>query len=146
MTSAGKIFKFFERDHREIDSLFLESRFKPLAERLALFEEYDRRLERHIVWEETILFPALTRENPQFEFGPIQVMLMEHKEIRKNRAEVLKALREGNLEAAQAHEKSLSSSLSHHNLKEERVIYPACDQLFSDEDASLILSKIQNGA
>ena len=82
----GKIFNFFEKDHREIDALFLDLRFKELPEYLSIFEEYDRRLERHIIWEETILFPALAQKNPMFREGPIRVMLMEHQEIRREKS------------------------------------------------------------
>ncbi len=139
----GKIFDFFEKDHREIDALFLDLRFKALAEYRGIFEEYDRRLERHIVWEETILFPALAQKNPMFKEGPIRVMLIEHKEIRQEKAAVIQALKKADLSDAKIHEKALASILSHHNAKEEQVLYPACDRFLEDKDVADIFSKIR---
>ena len=137
----GRIFDFFEKDHREIDSLFLDLRFKALAEYRGIFEEYDRRLERHIVWEETILFPALAEKNPMFKEGPIRVMLIEHKEIRQEKAAIIQALKKADLAGAKTHEKALASVLSHHNAKEEQVLYPACDRFLEDKDIESVFLK-----
>ncbi len=138
----GKIFDFFEKDHREIDSLFLDLRFKGLAEYRGIFKEYDRRLERHIVWEETVLFPALAEKNPMFKEGPIRVMLMEHKEIRQEKAAAIQALKKDDLAGAKTREKALAKVLSHHNAKEEQVLYPACDRFLGEKDIESVLSRI----
>ncbi|HVA65489.1 MAG TPA: hemerythrin domain-containing protein [Elusimicrobiota bacterium] len=134
----------FARDHRGIDSLVLGGRFKPAAERLADFKEFDRRLERHIRCEEDILFPALARRGEQWQNGPIRVMLEEHKDIRAHKAAALAALERGDLEMAARHEKILFPLLSHHNAKEEQVLYPACAALLETQDALLAAEKLAN--
>ena len=68
------ITEFFEQDHKEIDALVEGLTFdSPRA--LERFERFDARLERHIHWEESLLFPAAARHAPQLQAGPIGVML-----------------------------------------------------------------------
>ena len=50
--AGGSISAFFEQDHREIDAIFASVNFDSPAEALVKFKEFDRRLERHINWEE----------------------------------------------------------------------------------------------
>ena len=137
------IFDFFEKDHREIDKILLEVRFGSLKERASAFEEFDRRLERHIVWEEDVLFPVLAARCPQMEHGPLPVMRMEHQGIRLGKKRALEALRSGDLETAARYERELLPLLSHHNMKEEQVIYPTCDEYLSVEEVKAVLQRLR---
>ena len=76
------ISEFFATDHDEIDAILAAVNFDAPVEALARLKEFDRRLERHIVWEEEVLFPAAARAEPGLGRGPIAVMKMEHVEIR----------------------------------------------------------------
>ncbi len=138
-----QISNFFEQDHRQIDALFDGVRFESPKDALNPFKEFDRRLERHIRWEEEILFPAVSRKAPHLEMGPIRVMGMEHEEIRKNKAAALKALREGNGTLAKNHAQAMIEVLKEHNMKEEQILYPACDQLLSVEETAAILRQLK---
>mgnify|MGYP001562956985 CR=1 FL=1 len=145
-TGTGEISSFFEQDHREIDALFNGVLFESPQAALIAFKEFDRRLERHIHWEEEILFPAVSKKEPHLEMGPIGVMRMEHEEIRKNKAAALKALTEENGAQAKNHAQAMLNVLKEHNSKEEEILYPACDQLLSVEETSDILRQIGSPA
>ena len=63
--------RFFERDHDELDSVLgyvrddlrraIQDPGRPTGALTALFEEFDLRLDRHIRWEEEVLFPSVER-------------------------------------------------------------------------------------
>jgi hemerythrin-like domain-containing protein len=101
---------FFARDHDEIDLIFGRLRedlkgatraANPPYETLAReFDEFNGRLERHIRWEEEILFPAVEEKSPSLTDGPGRVMRMEHVEIRR-----LKAIAEENIKSSPTPEK-----------------------------------------
>ncbi len=94
------------QDHDEIDALFQRAVDGDSAARTA-FEE---RLRLHMRIEEEILFPALS-DTPLAV--PARVMVKEHDLLRD-------LLDKDDLEA-------LPSCLGSHNVKEENVIYPACE-------------------
>ena len=72
---SDAISAFFENDHREIDAILERTAFdSPNA--IVDFSEFDARLERHIRWEEELLFPAVAAKAPPLEMGPIRVMKM----------------------------------------------------------------------
>ena len=134
---------FFEQDHREIDSLLNGVPFESPNQAIAPFKEFDRRLERHIHWEEGILFPAVSAKAPHLEMGPIQVMKMEHEEIRKHKAAALRALHDQDGKLAKSHTEAMVIVLEGHNAKEEKILYPACDQLLSSGETKEILDQVR---
>lgn len=134
---------FFEKDHDEIDALLADIDFERPAEALPLFSEFDRRLERHIVWEETALFPAAGRLAPGLAHGPIAVMLDEHRFIRKERLEALTALRAGDGRGAKRHVEAMLDVLGAHNMKEEQMLYPMCDRVLAGAEAGRILAIVK---
>lgn len=150
---------FFSRDHSEIDVLLhhlkrdLDSsaeRGVPSREALrASFREFDARLERHIRWEEEILFPAVERQVPDLTEGPGRVMRAEHEEIRALKSNVEErflaedAPGSGMHEAARALD-ALMGILVEHNGKEEQVYYPMSDEIFSPREAGRLLSEVRS--
>jgi iron-sulfur cluster repair protein YtfE (RIC family) len=148
---------FFGRDHDEIDVL-LEYTRRDLegAARvggtapptlLPYFEEFKRRLERHIGWEEELLFPAVEAGAPQLEDGPGRVMRLEHHEIRR----ILMCLKEvlrlsasiGRITGSPGELlEDLTSMLAAHNMKEEAVYYPLADRRLSSEETVRLLSRV----
>ena len=149
---------FFQRDHSEIDAIFAElqrglrSADEGVAEKqpviLAQFDRFDARLERHIAWEEEILFPAVESKNPMLSAGPGQVMRMEHQEIRRWKGEARRALEAAPLtvtaveQAAGALER-MFGILKDHNLKEEHVYYPLADEMFDAAEVEKILGRVK---
>lgn len=126
---------FFQQDHARLDDLF--GRFQTLkrsdyAEAKGRFIEFKFGLQRHIVWEEDLLFPPWEEATGLTEGGPTQVMRREHRQI----AECLEALHR-KVQAvdpeSDQEEQALVALLSSHNRKEERILYPALDGTLSDE-------------
>lgn len=137
---------YFERDHDEIDALLASVDFSDHTSALPRLAEFDRRLERHIVWEEGTLFPAAARVAPALQEGPIAVMKMEHVSIRRLKQAALDALRRGDAAAAQRLVAEMLSVLSPHNMKEEHMLYPACDQFLAGPAARAVLDEIKASA
>lgn len=144
---------YFGRDHDEIDVILGYLR-KDLragdSHRTAarLFDEFNARLERHIRWEEEILFPAVEARQPFLADGPGRVMRLEHEEIRRLKAIAAKHLHEktptadGIARAAESIE-GMTAVLVGHNHKEESVYYPTADQVFAEEEAGEILARVR---
>jgi iron-sulfur cluster repair protein YtfE (RIC family) len=133
------ISEFFATDHDEIDAILAAVNFDAPVEALARLKEFDRRLERHIVWEEEVLFPAAARAEPGLGRGPIAVMKMEHVEIRDAKARALERLKESDGGGAREFIRRMIAVLADHNGKEEGILYPACDELIPAEEAGRIL-------
>jgi regulator of cell morphogenesis and NO signaling len=137
---------FFEQDHDEIDEILASVDFERPAEALPRLKEFDERLERHIVWEESVLFPAAARLAPPLADGPIAVMREEHKLIRRHKLEALDALRAGDGRAAKRGIASMLDVLRDHNMKEERMLYPTCDRVLAGEEADRVLAAVTCGS
>ena len=134
---------FFEKDHDEIDALLAAVDFKDAAAALPKLQEFDRRLERHIVWEEEVLFPAAARAEPELARGPIAVMRLEHVDIRAGKSRALECLRKADGAGARSRIDEMLAVLSGHNMKEEHMLYPACDELIPAEEVGRILDLLE---
>ncbi len=141
--SDGVIADFFKNDHDEIDALLAAVDFNRPKEALPLFSEFDRRLERHIVWEEEILFPAAARLAPPLAHGPIAVMLEEHVLIRKEKRDALERLHAGDGPGAKCCVAAMLEVLGGHNMKEERILYPTCDRVLAGADAARVMDAVR---
>jgi iron-sulfur cluster repair protein YtfE (RIC family) len=127
---------FFGHDHEQLDG-FLESyrRTKRIdfAKAKRAFQEFKFGLQRHIIWEETVLFPLFEDKTGMREFGPTAVMRGEHREIGR-RLEALHAkVLQHDVDSDQE-ELRLLEVLFAHNQKEENVLYPAIDRLSTDQE------------
>lgn len=120
-----------EQEHRTIDAGIAAFTAEPVAgERDARpLTEAMRALRRHIYLEEEFLFPPLREAGL---FAPILVMLREHAQIWAILDELQLDLRLGASEADElAACRQLSVQLLHHNLKEEKIVYPEVDKTLS---------------
>jgi len=144
---------FFEEDHREIDKLVValvedmkaatanpDSNVGSLVSQL---EEIDRRLERHIDWEEDILFPAVEEVEPHLRDGPGHVMRVEHNEIRDLKESSLSHLRDGAVALALRDLEGAIDILEDHNQKEELIYYPTADQFLDGDAARQLLEQVR---
>ena len=143
---------FFQRDHREIDGLYraaLEQAKSGATEAaLRTYDQYERFLERHIVWEETLLFPAFEEATEFKEGGPTQVMREEHRRIRAFKAELRAHLATLKGPAPPTHplweaSRALVEVLGDHNRKEEAILYPMCDRSLSPFLREKILRQVE---
>jgi uncharacterized protein (DUF2249 family) len=121
-------------DHRRLDTLLdiVEElvAHEKIDEALPRFAELQCGLLRHIRIEEDVLFPFFERCTG-IVTGPTVVMREEHGNIiqRMEQAGAALAAREGGFPAASS---LLFDVLKRHNLKEERILYPACDRAALD--------------
>lgn len=150
---------YFGRDHDEIDAIlgFLRHDLsaavrdpkRPTLGIVRLFDEFNQRLERHIRWEEEILFPAVEAKLPDLVHGPGHVMRVEHEEIRRFKGIAAKHLHDpklghdGLLRAAESLQ-SMLEILVGHNHKEEAVYYPMGDQTISEAEMADLLARVRN--
>jgi regulator of cell morphogenesis and NO signaling len=128
-----------EREHREIDegiAAFTASPGNPQPLIRAI-----RALRRHIYLEEEFLFPLLGEAQPALR-APVFVMLREH-------AQIWAALDALELEpggsTGHALCRQLASQLLHHNLKEERVLYPRADDVLLPAAAERLRAFLGSG-
>lgn len=145
-TRTETISGFFAKDHDEIDAILSRADFRDAAAALLILREFDYRLERHIIWEETVLFPAAARVDPALARGPIPVMLHEHIVIRAAKAKALESLRRGDGMAAMTRIQEMLVILASHNEKEESIIYPSCDRLIPKAEAESMLALLASSA
>ncbi len=128
-----------ERDHHEIDegiTAFTASPADPRSLAAAI-----RALRRHIYLEEEFLFPLLCEAEPGLT-APVFVMLREHAQIWAT----LDALeREPGDGSGAALGKQLAVQLLHHNLKEEKVLYPRADEVLAPEAAGRLRAFLDSG-
>lgn len=126
-------------DHRRLDAVLAdvkqEVKDQDLARARSLFAGFRRGLERHILVEEEVLFPAFEHHTGAREGGPTAVMRAEHAEIRRLMADVA-----GALEAAEGPPATttplaeLTAILYAHNGKEERILYPMSDRALAEDE------------
>lgn len=132
----GKISVAFEQDHDRLDALFTtfqEQKRNDFAKAKEAFVAFKFGLQRHIVWEEDVLFPKWEENSGMAEGGPTQVMRTEHRMI----GDCLEAIHQ-KVQAqdpeSDRDEQRLLEILKSHNMKEERILYPSIDQVISDQE------------
>ncbi len=135
------ITSFLSQDHRRCDELFTQAGDAVVAHdwetASRLYGRFQHALERHMEWEEELLFPEIECRSGA-ALGPTRVMRAEHAQLRELLEQLAAAQRqqdrEGYLELAQ----SLHSMLRQHNLKEEQILYPLSDNLLGDVSSGVL--------
>lgn len=137
---------YFEADHKRLDAAlerFQQLKRESFTEAKPYFKIFFKGLKRHIVWEEDVLFPLFEQKNGIHGSGPTVVMREEHRRI----GSLLNAIHDKVRKAdpsSDDEEEMLIEVLSAHNLKEEKVLYPAMDQLLNSEETTRIFLDIEN--
>jgi len=140
---------FFEADHDRLDCLFQkysETKRQDIKKAKTYFREFLKGLQRHIIWEEEILFPFF-EEVSGMTMGPTIVMRHEHKLISEMLDQIHERVRKGDTHTDEA-EQALLAVLTPHNEKEENILYPAIDQYAGDGKAAdlfLAMEEISDG-
>ena len=135
---------FFTHDHDELDGFFAKfQQYKrtdyPLAKQY--FKQFKFGLQRHIVWEEEFLFPLFEQVTGSID-GPTQVMREEHRQIGAALEAVHKKVQKADPNS-DVQEQDLLSILKAHNDKEEHVLYPAIDQVASEEQLRVLHTSME---
>jgi regulator of cell morphogenesis and NO signaling len=132
-------------DHDELDALFTAFQgiqVKDPQRARRLFSRFKQGLERHIGWEEEILFPIFEERTEMLDRGPTAVMRMEHRQIKDCLAEIQDRLVNGSATPPEAEER-LVALLRLHNNKEEAVLYPWIDEALSAEERRELVRRME---
>jgi iron-sulfur cluster repair protein YtfE (RIC family) len=135
----------FAEDHDRLDRL-LETyrRLKRVdfAKAKEAFKEFKTGLQRHILWEEGILFPLFEEKTGMQDHGPTVVMRAEHREIGRRLEALHDKVRRQDV-CSDEEEQSLLQALFAHNQKEENVLYPAIDRLSNEEERAAAFRRME---
>ncbi|WP_167089073.1 hemerythrin domain-containing protein [Massilia frigida] len=125
---------YLEADHVRCDALFANARH---AVRVGLWREAGRALatfrhalERHLLIEERIVFPAFENAVGTTS-APTAAMRSEHLRIRGVVQRLANALAERDTEAFLIHADTLGIVLYQHSEKEEGVLYPMIERVLA---------------
>lgn len=146
MTEQKTITAFYGEDHDRLDELFKTfqtSKRSDFAKAKEAFKEFKVGLQRHIVWEEELLFPMWEEKTGMIEDGPTPVMRFEHEQIRQLLEAIHRKVEEQGLDTDQ-NEQALVNLLSSHNRKEERALYPAIDNVTNAEERTTVFSNMNS--
>lgn len=91
-------------------------------------------LEAHFGTEEDIIFPAFEQRSGMYG-GPTQVMRSEHTQMRGLLRQMDAALAARSADDFAGAAETLLVLMQQHNLKEENILYPMCDQALGDDAA-----------
>ena len=145
--SETTISAYYTDDHDRLAELFGQFRSSktndPAAAR-EMFEEFKSGLERHIAWEEDILFPVFEAHTGMHETGPTAVMREEHRLIKHFLDTLGRKLQRGDL-ATDEDETGLLTILEEHNSKEELILYPAIDRQVSVRERDDVFVRMGKG-
>jgi iron-sulfur cluster repair protein YtfE (RIC family) len=137
-THTQSIREAFAADHDRLDGLFAEfQRLKRVDYPKAKenFKQFKNGLQRHIIWEEQILFPAFESRTGMRDTGPTAVMRAEHRQIGARLEALHDKVRRADPDSDRE-EEALVEILSQHNLKEEMVLYPTMDRMMSEREVT----------
>jgi len=145
MSEQKTISKFFEQDHDRLDELFKtfqQLKRSDFLKAKEAFKEFKFGLQRHIVWEEDLLFPIWEEKTGMSESGPTPVMRNEHRQIGRQLEAIHQKVANQNPDSDQE-EQALLDLLGSHNRKEERALYPAIDQVAGPEERETVFQKME---
>ncbi len=142
----NNVLEFMGKDHDRLDDLFEEFRNTKNtdpAKAKSLFNDFKIGLQRHIVWEEEILFPLFENKTGMHDTGPTTVMRMEHRKIKDFLEKIHgRIIRKDN--KTETLENGLMEVLTEHNNKEENILYPWIDKSMSEKEREEAFTKIKN--
>lgn len=129
-------------DHRHGDRLFDaalqaagEADWPACRERLG---EFVQALRHHMRIEEEILFPAFERASG-VSGGPTWVMRQEHQQMLAMLDRIASAAAARDADGFDALARSFAALMAAHSAKEERVLYPMCDEMLPGFDPGSLL-------
>ena len=135
---------YYETDHDRLDDLFKQfqaSKRSDFVRAKDCFRQFKIGLQRHIVWEEEILFPVFEARTGMKETGPTKVMRSEHRQIR-DFLEAIHLKVQHQDPDSDAEESRLLEVLGSHNQKEEQILYPMIDRLLGNQERQEIFVRM----
>lgn len=136
---------YMSGDHRRCDDLLAAAEQAlsdhDLVATRAAFGQFCQATQAHFRAEEDLLFPAF-EEKTGIRMGPTQMMRLEHGQMRELMAEAEGALADGDEDSYVGAVETLLILMQQHNLKEENVLYPMCDEQLRTE-MNVLLPRLQ---
>jgi hemerythrin-like domain-containing protein len=133
-------------DHRRCDDIFADVE-QAVAARAwdrasAAFAGFAGAMQQHFAAEEELLFPAFEAESGM-TMGPTQVMRDEHIQMRELLAAAQEALAAQDADDYSGNAETLLIMMQQHNMKEENVLYPMCDDHLRTQVNTLLPQLLQ---
>ncbi len=133
-------------DHRHCDDLFAEVEQAVAAQAWerasAAFAGFAGAMQQHFAAEEELLFPAFEAQSGM-TMGPTQVMRDEHIQMRELMAAAQEALAAQDADDYAGNAETLLIMMQQHNMKEENVLYPMCDDHLRSQ-VNTLLAQLQH--
>ena len=135
------ILDYMTHDHQRCDELYAEGEAAALEGNAELatklMNEFNLNMTRHLDLEEKIIFPAFT-DATGMSGGPVQVMLMEHEQMRGVLTQMKAAVDANDLDTVTGLGETMLILMQQHNMKEEGILYPMIDSHLPDQIEDLI--------
>ncbi len=132
--TAPSLNDFLTEDHDRLDELlerFQEREAGISIEAAASWTRFALTLKRHLIWEETILFPLFEQKTGQS--GLTDTLRAEHEEIRQWLAALDEKVQQKDADSAHEADR-LVNELGGHNAREEYALYPQLDKLLNEAE------------
>jgi iron-sulfur cluster repair protein YtfE (RIC family) len=135
-SSLPTVTEHYGHDHTRLDDLLKQFEVLNEADPVAahpIFADFKAGLERHIGWEEEILFPIFEARTGMRDGGPTAVMRWEHTMIKDFLLKIHDSLARQK-KAIKEDVRGLHGLLKMHNHKEENILYPALDSMIGSAE------------
>ena len=139
------ILEFMSVDHDRLDNkikMYSAEKLVNVERAEGIFLLFKSELERHIIWEEDILFPVFERKTGIKDGGPTSVMRMEHVQIKNHLQEIKRKLHTKINQDSCKEEVALFKVLESHNQKEENILYPGIDNLTNEQEKEQMIKQM----
>lgn len=140
------ITEYYEEDHDRLDELFKNFqkwKHSDYSRAKEYFVQFKFGLQRHIIWEEEVLFPLFEQKTGMEQYGPTAVMRGEHQQIGEYLEALHQKVQKSDPESSRE-EGMLVEVLGLHNQKEENILYPAIDRMITPEERESVFTAMNN--
>ncbi|MFZ4535540.1 hemerythrin domain-containing protein [Propionivibrio sp.] len=128
-------------DHRQCDDCFVAVEQSVASgewgNATTQFDQLRDAMRRHFAVEESILFPAFEARTGM-SMGPTQVMRGEHAQMKELMAAAGDAMAARDADDYSGYAETLLIMMQQHNMKEENILYPMCDQHLAAQLETLV--------
>lgn len=136
-----------QHDHARCDAIFADAEAAAAGGDWAVCQrgvaKFRQALLAHFAIEEDVIFPSFEAHTGMTE-GPTRVMRGEHAQMRELVDVLMQAADEKDADAFADAAETLLILMQQHNMKEENILYPMCDQALRD-DAQVCASLAEFG-
>jgi iron-sulfur cluster repair protein YtfE (RIC family) len=123
-----------QQHHKHCDDLYARAEEAcangDWVEGAAAFAQLSAELETHFQSEEELLFPAFEAATGM-RSGPTEMMRSEHRQMRELLARMASDLEARDADGYGGAAETLLILMQQHNMKEENILYPMCDNVLA---------------